>query len=865
MFRKISTSIWPSRNEVHEVEQAEPLLTRRVSDAFVPGPLTNDDVKLYEYGVEELSDETSTNNPFLDPNVAGHWTKIYEKAQYECRHIFDPEERWSQGEERALVKKLDKHVCFWACVMFFGLQVDRGNLVQAVSEDMLSDLELNTNDYNYGNILFLAAFICAELPSQLVSRRMGPDRWIPLQITVWSIVAMSQATLTGKIGFYATRLALGILEGGFIPVMVLWLSYFYNSRELPIRLSFFWTTLSITTIVTSLLAYLLLHMRGVWGWAGWQWLFLVEGFITFCIGIASFFMMPASVAQTKTWFRPKGWFTDRELSIAVNRILRDDPSKGDTHNRKALTLKSLFEALQDYHLWPLYAIGLVVHIPQAPLHKYITLIFKDLGFSTFTTNLLVIPSSITHIIMLLLTTKLSDVFQERTFVSMTQSLWTLPCLIALRFWKNFMRDAWGSFTLVTTLLSYPYCHAILVGWTSKNANNVGTRTVSAAMYNMMVQLGSVMGNMTYREDDKPLYHRGNSWLIMANIFSIVMFLLTKLYYTSVNKRRERKWQQMTVEEHVAYLKTTKDVGTARLDFRLLQTGHHSDFTIKCSDGHEYKVHKLILCAHSKFFDAASRFGKEGQSEVTLDDDPTIVKYMLQYIYGHDYEVPSDSSALWKQVRVAYHGKEDDDDSGSWWDDGFEGTDRQMRKIWRAFFGCLTERQRVEAIEMMKLEIPFWEEGDLVNVNSSPVSVALKSIASHFDMHDYQLYNPPHYKDIYDHARVYALGDKYELFGLKYCAARKFQKSCGHLAGGKAFRKIAQYVFSSTSDSDRGLRDVIIAELHEELRVAGMTKWSHALLQDIPELSYQLLRYQHDASDFDDGVEVSDEDKSVYDG
>jgi hypothetical protein len=29
--------------------------------------------------------------------------------------------------------------------MFFGLQVDRGNLVQAVSDNMLNDLHLNTN------------------------------------------------------------------------------------------------------------------------------------------------------------------------------------------------------------------------------------------------------------------------------------------------------------------------------------------------------------------------------------------------------------------------------------------------------------------------------------------------------------------------------------------------------------------------------------------------------------------------------------------------------------------------------------------------------------------------------------------------
>lgn len=42
-------------------------------------------------------------------------------------------------------------------------------------------------------------------------------------------------------------------------------------------------------------------------------------------------MMPPSVVQTKNWFRPNGWFTKREEAIAVNRILRDDPSKGDQH------------------------------------------------------------------------------------------------------------------------------------------------------------------------------------------------------------------------------------------------------------------------------------------------------------------------------------------------------------------------------------------------------------------------------------------------------------------------------------------------------------------------------------------------------
>ncbi|GAW26590.1 putative allantoate permease [Rosellinia necatrix] len=337
---------------------------------------------------EELPLKT---NPFADPRVAAQWKQTYDDCEYECRYVFDATIDWTEEEEKRVIRKLDWRVCLWACIMFFALQVDRNNLTQVISDNFLDDLHMNTNDYNIGNTIFLVSFLIAELPSQLVSKKLGPDRWVPAQICLWSVVAALQCLISGRGSFFATRALLGALEGGFIPDVVLWLSYFYTSRELPIRLSYFWTTLSATGVITSLLAFALLRLRGVLGWAGWRWLFLLEGIITFIIGVTSFFMMPASAVQTKAWFRPKGWFTDREVSIVVNRVLRDDPSKGDMNNRQAITPKILWACLADYDLWPLYLIGLVVYIPQSPPAKYITLILRGTGFDTFTTNLLTIP------------------------------------------------------------------------------------------------------------------------------------------------------------------------------------------------------------------------------------------------------------------------------------------------------------------------------------------------------------------------------------------------------------------------------------------------------------------------------------------
>ena len=97
-----------------------------------------------------LSEASLKDNPFLDPNVAQTYRLIYEKAEYECREAFDPELTWTPAEEKRVKWKMDLTITMWSMVMFFALNVDRGNLKQAIADNLLDDLGLTTNHYNTG-------------------------------------------------------------------------------------------------------------------------------------------------------------------------------------------------------------------------------------------------------------------------------------------------------------------------------------------------------------------------------------------------------------------------------------------------------------------------------------------------------------------------------------------------------------------------------------------------------------------------------------------------------------------------------------------------------------------------------------------
>ena len=228
-------------------------------------------------------------------------------------------------------------------------------------------------------------------------------------------------------------------------------------------------------------------MRGVLGYAGWRWLFLIEGLFT-----SVSYAIPRQdgiLIIDRSAHRPLGFWSHAHVSGKVQdlvqqerlfhtetsqdhrqqryatpcssamfakalTVIRDDPAKGGMHNRQALTIKDIWHCVKDYDMWPIYLLGLLFGIPAGPVGQYLTLSFRGLGFNVIQTNLLAIPQTVLGALTMLGVTAISELVNNRSFVAMAEDAWLIPCFIALITLPDPI-NPWVYFAIATVLLAYP--------------------------------------------------------------------------------------------------------------------------------------------------------------------------------------------------------------------------------------------------------------------------------------------------------------------------------------------------------------------------------------------------------------------------
>lgn len=107
------------------------------------------------------------------------------------------------------------------------------------------------------------------------------------------------------------------------------------------RIAILYTGNILATAFAGLIAAGIFHgMDGLAGLAGWKWLFILQGAVTFVIALVGFFLLPDTPLTTK-------WLTQEERDLAYNRMELDTvDNKGETD-----TLSGLKQAAKDPLVW----------------------------------------------------------------------------------------------------------------------------------------------------------------------------------------------------------------------------------------------------------------------------------------------------------------------------------------------------------------------------------------------------------------------------------------------------------------------------------------------------------------------------------
>jgi hypothetical protein len=202
-------------------------------------------------------------------------------------------------------------------------------------------------------------------------------------------------------------------------------------------------------------------------------------------------------------------------------------------------------------------------------------------------------------------TYVAEIWNELTLTSMLGQIWLLPFLVYLNVVNTTKVDKWIVWAVMTLLLSYPngklQLKCFFVKLNTNKLQLIQFKLLGILETQMLLDQGLSLLHaitclfkqavsylptfiepvclspwsddfmtLTFFLDDAPRYKRGNKQLLAILCMNIGLYILTKIYYVSRNKSRDKKWNALTEEQRLHYLATTTDEGSKRLDFRF----HH---------------------------------------------------------------------------------------------------------------------------------------------------------------------------------------------------------------------------------------------------------------------------------------------------
>jgi MFS family permease len=437
-----------------------------------------------------------------------------------------------QISERTIIRKIDLHVIPLIVCFYLLSFLDRTNIGNARLSGLTTDLNLTDYQYRIALTILYVPYILAEVPSNLLVKKIGPNYWLPILVTCWGIVGTLQGIVVNAQGLWADRFFLGLTEGGILPGIILYLSGWYKPHELQFRIGLFWSASSVAGAFAGLFAAAIGLINNAGGLHGWSWIFIIEGIITVIVGIIGFFVMPSSISKAK-------FLTAEEQTFANERLI--NASGGHNEEEENFRWSEVLSVFTSFHMYLLLILSFCSGIAVYSVAYFLPTILSDFGYSTWVTQLLTVPPYVLSFILTFVCSIWSDRIGQRSpfiiFPHLLAIAGTAILYTCTRDGRGIGPRYFAIFLVVGGIYSAVPAY---LAWASNNFSPHYRRATALGCMIVMTNSGGLASTWLFRSADSPIYNTGYAVMLALLALGTIVPILLRYYFIYVNRQRKNE-------------------------------------------------------------------------------------------------------------------------------------------------------------------------------------------------------------------------------------------------------------------------------------------------------------------------------------
>lgn len=265
--------------------------------------------------------------------------------------------------EKRTVKKVMLRIVPYVFLLYIIAIIDRVNIGYAALE-MNQEIGITAEIFGFVSGIFFIGYFLFEIPSNVFLSRFGARKWIARIMVTWGILVIAEGFVQNGTQLAIVRFLLGIAEAGFTPGVLLYLTFWFRTKDQARAVAYFMSGMAAANIIGAPFSTWIMENITWFDLSGWRWIFIIQGIPAIVLGVVTFFYLTDRPSDAT-------WLDDEERNWLINALREDDLKKKATKNMRFI------DVVKDLSVWRLAAIYLTWVVGLYGIGLWLPTIVRD--------------------------------------------------------------------------------------------------------------------------------------------------------------------------------------------------------------------------------------------------------------------------------------------------------------------------------------------------------------------------------------------------------------------------------------------------------------------------------------------------------